>query len=289
MTTLHLRKSTNRSPLWLGVLLTALALFAFLPTPRAFAGSATWASNPTSGDWNTAANWSPQTVPNSVFDTATFQTSAIPNVSISDDIGVNNIVFNSNGPTGPTSFTITVSAPFAIDNAITNNSGVTQNFVTAAGGFIAFQGDVGVVGSGIVFTINVGSEIDFDVSAGAGNAAFHNKGGTSGNPTIGGQLAFFDQGDAGTAKFTNDGGTVSGARGGLTFFSGDSTADNGTFINKGATISGATGGLTEFTGASTADNAILIANGGTNGGVAGSSHLAIAPIAALAPLAARPA
>ena len=65
------------------------------------------------------------------------------------------------------------------------------------------------------------------------------------------------------------GSQVSGARGGLTFFSGDSTADNGTFINKGATISGATGGLTEFTGASTADNAILIANGGTNGGGGG--------------------
>jgi hypothetical protein len=35
MTTLHLRKSTNRSPLQLGVLLTVLAWFAVSPTARA--------------------------------------------------------------------------------------------------------------------------------------------------------------------------------------------------------------------------------------------------------------
>src|SRR5262249_50730800 len=35
MTTLHLRKTTNRSPLRLGVLLTALAWFAVSPSARA--------------------------------------------------------------------------------------------------------------------------------------------------------------------------------------------------------------------------------------------------------------
>ena len=28
-----------------------------------FAGSATWSTNPVSKDWNTAANWMPETVP----------------------------------------------------------------------------------------------------------------------------------------------------------------------------------------------------------------------------------
>ncbi len=36
------------------------------------AGSATWRVNPSSGDWNTAANWTPMTVPNGPIDTATF-------------------------------------------------------------------------------------------------------------------------------------------------------------------------------------------------------------------------
>ena len=38
----------------------------------AFAGSATWNSNPVSNDWNTAANWTPATVPNGPEDIATF-------------------------------------------------------------------------------------------------------------------------------------------------------------------------------------------------------------------------
>src|SRR5438552_7700893 len=50
------------------------------------AGSATWNLNPTSGDWNTASNWTPATVPNGPDDTATF--------------GVSNITFVSTGLTG---------------------------------------------------------------------------------------------------------------------------------------------------------------------------------------------
>ena len=39
------------------------------------AGSATWSANPINGNWNTAANWMPNTVPNGPADTATFATS----------------------------------------------------------------------------------------------------------------------------------------------------------------------------------------------------------------------
>src|SRR4051794_4142212 len=37
---------------------------------HSFAGSATWTANPISGDWNTAENWTPNTVPNRASDTA---------------------------------------------------------------------------------------------------------------------------------------------------------------------------------------------------------------------------
>src|SRR5580765_477217 len=52
-------------------LLAAIALLLSGPS-AAFAGSATWDLNPGSGDWNTATNWTPTTMPNSSADTATF-------------------------------------------------------------------------------------------------------------------------------------------------------------------------------------------------------------------------
>src|SRR5690349_8761896 len=100
-----------------------------------FAGSATWDTSPANGDWNTAGNWSPMTVPNGPADTATFNSSSISDVSISADTEVNGIVFNP----GASAYTITslIHTPgdlfLTIGGAgIINNSGVTQNFVTAA-------------------------------------------------------------------------------------------------------------------------------------------------------------
>jgi len=37
-----------------------------------YAGSATWSLNATTGDWNTATNWTPPTVPNATIDTRHF-------------------------------------------------------------------------------------------------------------------------------------------------------------------------------------------------------------------------
>src|SRR5439155_17434789 len=45
---------------------------SFLIPTSGRAGSATWNLNPMSGDWNTAANWTPATVPNSPADTASY-------------------------------------------------------------------------------------------------------------------------------------------------------------------------------------------------------------------------
>src|SRR5947199_9161243 len=47
------------------------------------AGSATWDLNPVSGDWNTATNWTPATVPDGSADTATFAVSNTTAISIS--------------------------------------------------------------------------------------------------------------------------------------------------------------------------------------------------------------
>lgn len=57
-------------------------LVLILVTPETFAGSATWKLSPTTGDWNTATNWTPETVPNQATDTATFAASNMTSVSI---------------------------------------------------------------------------------------------------------------------------------------------------------------------------------------------------------------
>ncbi|HEX9544959.1 MAG TPA: hypothetical protein VF955_07220, partial [Pyrinomonadaceae bacterium] len=101
-----------------------------------FAGSATWKGNPATGDWNTASNWSPATVPNGASDTSNFATSNRTAVSLSANTEVNGITFNA----GASAFTITAGPTFLLTLSgvgITNNSGTTQNFV-AAGGTIQF-------------------------------------------------------------------------------------------------------------------------------------------------------
>jgi hypothetical protein len=73
-------------------LLPAFILMLSIQSSRA--GSARWKASPATGDWNTATNWTPQTVPNGLSDTATFATSNTTTVSLSANTEVNSIVFN---------------------------------------------------------------------------------------------------------------------------------------------------------------------------------------------------
>src|SRR6266480_1100931 len=93
------------------------------------AGSATWDLNPGSGDWNTAANWTPMTVPNGAADTATFALSNITNVSISANTQVNRITFTVSA-TNPYTTTPSHGSNLTISGTgIVNNSGTMQDFV----------------------------------------------------------------------------------------------------------------------------------------------------------------
>ena len=104
-----------------------------LPCDFVVAGSATWKPHPTSGDWNSAANWRPRTIPNGTGDVATFGTSDTTDISLpTSQIEVDGVVFN------PDASAFTISGTSAIDQSvltfsgagITNNSGLTQTFVT---------------------------------------------------------------------------------------------------------------------------------------------------------------
>jgi hypothetical protein len=109
-----------------------------------YTGSATWNLNPTSGDWNTAANWTPPTVPNGPADTATFGVSNTTGISVSSGTEVEGIVFNP----AASEFMITANPGQSLTlsgSGITNNSGTVQNLVAAT---TPSSGDIG----GISFT-----------------------------------------------------------------------------------------------------------------------------------------
>ena len=220
----------------------AVALSILVPIV-AHASSATWDLNPGSGDWNTAANWTPMTVPNGPADIATFALSNTTNVSISANTEVNGITFT---PAATNPYTITASAAFTLritGTGITNNSGRTQHFITPVGA----NGEFGL--------------IVFSNSATAGNSTMFTNNGTFLNGEVRGGTRFLDTSSAGNGTFINNGG--------FTKFSDSSTAGNGSFTNNGGTVSGAGGGQTIFQQTSIADSATLIANGGTGGGQGG--------------------
>jgi uncharacterized protein with beta-barrel porin domain len=263
-------------------------LFALLALAVTFqnsarAGSADWIT-PTTGDWNTAGNWTPATVPNGPADVATFSLSAITGVSISANTQVNGIVFDA---TATSPYTITIPATFTMTISgagITNNSGVVQNFVTANGvgfGTLAFTNSAT---AGTLTTItNLGGTAagpisgltTFNDTSTAGSATINNTGGSGGG--IGGETDFNGTSalvfpTAGTSTINNNAAVDALlSTGGFTVF--NSFADAGTAIinNQGGTGPGVLGGTTTFNGTSTADTAVINNNAGATSGFGGAT------------------
>ncbi len=264
------------------LLATATVLLS-APTAT-FAGSATWDLNPGSGDWNTAGNWTPMTVPNASTDTATFGLSNITNVSLSANSEVNGIIFDP----GASVYTITASPGLTLTLSgagVVNNSGVIQSFVTNSNAIGVFEhiGQIfftnnATAGHFTHFTNNggtsfniLGGETQFFNSSSAGSGTFTNNAITSFEAAEGGTVEFHDSSTAANGTFTNNGGIGSPIHlnGGVFFFN-NSTAANGIFINNGGI--GAPGATVFFGG--TVDSGTFINNGApTSSGVAGDTAL----------------
>src|ERR1043166_8840446 len=221
------------------------------------AGSATWHLDPISGDWNTAANWMPNTVPNGPSDTATFAVSNMTEVSLSSNVDVNGIAFDP----GASAFTITTPPSLRLrvsGTDITNNSGVAQQFVLTAED--ALFGDRGTMrftnsasaGELTTYT-NARGIIGFLDSASAAGATFVNEG----NQTLGWVGVTFFSGDssAGNATFYNNGSAAAFHYGCMTNFYDSSTGANGNFIIDGAVVGEGFGAVVRFFNTSTAGNA----------------------------------
>jgi autotransporter-associated beta strand protein len=270
------------------------------------AGSATWNLNPTNGDWNTATNWMPNTVPNSPTDIATFDVSNVTAVSLSADTTVDEVVFNS----GAIAFTITVPVRRTLTFAgqgVTNNSGVVQNFATEVnGGKIgtiiftneATAGDASIFTAGADLKAGEDSFIKFFGSSNAGNSTFLIGGGgttadddiygstllfdensTAGNATIvaksgAGEVDFFGSSTAGNASIILEGPSATTFYGGFGYFKGSSTADHST-IQLGGTagypVNADLGAFLGFLDGSSAGNALITIEGATGDGGAGGT------------------
>lgn len=222
--------------------LTGLVLL--LSVGSIHAGSATWNLSPSSGDWNTAANWTPATVPNGSADTATFGVSNTTDVSLSGSVELNGIIFGSGA--SPYTFATSQTIGFTVSGAgIANNSGAIQNFIN--------HGTVNIFPPG---------SINFTNSSTAGSqTTFTNEGDGAAGFSAGGLIEFHDSSTAGSATFMNFPGAVAGAGGGDIQFFDSSTAAGGTFTNKGPTVTNAVTTVIQFFDRSQAGNGIFTLEG----------------------------
>ncbi len=207
----------------------------------------TWQARPASGDWNTAANWVGGVVPNSPSASANFALSSGTLVSLSASVAVDDITFTPGG----SGYTITVNPQktLTINSGIFNDSGLTQNLVTA------IAGTKKAVNGQIIFT---GS-----ATAGS-NVVITNEGGYNINES-GGSTIFNDNSSAGSATVISKGAQLYIAKSGSTTFNDNATAATATLIAAASATSQAPGGIVTFNGHSTAASATLTAAGATSG------------------------
>ena len=169
-------------PCWLLALIAVLMLIADF----ASAGSAMWKTNPTSTDWNTAPNWTPETVPDGMTDIATFDISNVTDVSVSDYVFLDSMVFNP----GASPYHLVFQGGM-FGSGVINNSGVIQNVESVLGSDFGFAGNA-TAGADVIYTNNgemgLGFATVFNNTSNAGAATFINKGDS---PGAGAALMFF--------------------------------------------------------------------------------------------------
>jgi autotransporter-associated beta strand protein len=266
-----------------GHLLTTTAAVALLAAMPAQAQDATWQLNPVTSDYNTAANWTPATVPTG---TAFFGATNVPNLTFSSAAtGVGGWTFNAGAP----AYTFTLGANALLFNGagiVINAGGVTINnlislsFIgpSSAGGAVINNASSGVIGFNGTSTagnavINNTGRISLGEQGGLGSATIANTGFVSfqnqsrgDNATINngafGAVSFFDTSTAGNANISNNnitssveflnsssaGSAVLTNTLGRLSFADTSTAGNATVVTN-------FGGTTLFTGSSTGGNA----------------------------------
>jgi len=219
---------------------TMMVLFvgAMLSAGTAYSQNATWLSAPSSSDFDTAANWSPATVPTN---TATFGASNTTSLTFSSNATViGTLQFQAGAP----AYTLTTGANALDINGvgIVNNSSsalIIANINNTNNNFGTFFQGTSTAANTIIH--DIGGYVEFAFSSTAANATITN--------TAQGAAFFANTSTAGNANITTSGVNT------LTAFSDTSTAGN-------SNISTSNGATTYFLGSSTAGNATVATNAG---------------------------
>ena len=187
--------------------IVALLSATALSGAAAHAQDATWLTNPASGDFNTAGNWSPATVPSG---TAFFGASQTTSLSLSANTTIGGWTFNAGAPLY--SF---------------NNGNVLQ--FTGAGIFSNFNGTAAIIDNSDEIDFNNNSSALGNVDVDNNGTVTFNNNSTAGNATITNQpgtetVSFNNNSTAGSAHIGNAA-TVS--------FNNNSTAGSATITNTG--------------------------------------------------------
>ncbi len=243
--------------------------------------NSTWNTQAASGDWDTAANWSPAEIPS---DTACFAASNQTAITFSapDVVSVNTIEFAEDAPAYTFTFgPSTVPALTIAGQGISNGSKKQQSFIVAAtsSGYktpqLKFSNAATAGTSDMFYCAGPVSEqgygggvISFCDTSNAGAASFKVWTGAAAPPehnTVGGEVSFSDASSAQSARFTIFGSLgADGDTFGNVVFHDTATAANATFTNVGGTVSGGDGGNTQFYGTSTAAYGVFDNWGGTH-------------------------
>ena len=138
------------------ILATAASAQTPTPTPPAV-----WLSNPTTNNWNTDTNWSPQNAPASSGEAAIFNTSSQTSPTLSATVAIQSITFND----GASAFTIHTNGNFLeLFAGVVNNSQSTQTIVNDNGGSTIFFGTPTAGNVNLVSLVNMGATTSFDIS-----------------------------------------------------------------------------------------------------------------------------
>jgi autotransporter-associated beta strand protein len=238
-------------------LLTTTAAVALLAATSVHAQDATWLLNPGSGNFNTAGNWTPTTVPTG---TAFFGATNVPNLTFSPFVtNVGGWTFNAGAP----AYTFTLGGANTLSF---NGAGIVINAGSATiNNFISLIHFIGSSSAGSAVINNAASSfIDFSGSSTAGNAVINNSGAVS----------FVETSTAGAANITNKF---------IAAFANASTAGNATITNAGflqftdtstagnATVQTTNGGLTQFFLNASGGQARFSTDAGGTFGIAGAA------------------
>jgi len=248
----------------------------------------TWNTQPPSGEWNSADNWTPHGQPT---DTAGFAASSRTAISFSATgaASVGNIAFSDNAPSY--TFTIGPCAKPALTitgHGIDNRSSKQQSFIVAATSSghkdpqLTFINAATAGGDDMYYCAGPiteqgygGGVISFCDKSTAGSAAFKVWTGAAAPPkgkqsTVGGEVSFCDSTSADSAHFTIYGSLgTDGDTFGNVVFHDTATAAQATFTNVGGTVAGGDGGNTQFYGTSTAAHGVFNNRGGSHSGANG--------------------